>query len=81
MTGYDYNICLSIFYIPYILLEIPSNMACKYFGPERFLPAITVGFGICSVGMGFVTDFSSACGVRFLLGKLACLATFTCLRH
>ncbi|KAF9893439.1 hypothetical protein FE257_010751 [Aspergillus nanangensis] len=68
LTGYDYNIVLSIFYIPYILLEVPSNMACKYFGPERFLPAITVGFGICSVAMGFVTDFSSVCGVRFLLG-------------
>ncbi|KAI9375955.1 major facilitator superfamily domain-containing protein [Aspergillus egyptiacus] len=68
LTGYDYNIALSIFYIPYILLEIPSNMACKYFGPERFLPFLTLCFGICSIAMGFVTDFNSICGVRFLLG-------------
>ncbi|EAU31986.1 predicted protein [Aspergillus terreus NIH2624] len=68
LKGYDYNIALSIFYIPYILLEIPSNMACKYFGPEKFLPFLTVCFGVCSIAMGFVTNFSSICGVRFLLG-------------
>lgn len=44
-------------------------MACKYFGPEKFLPFLTVCFGVCSIAMGFVTNFSSICGVRFLLGK------------
>lgn len=68
MAGYDYNTLLSVFYISYIVFEIPSNIACKWIGPGWFLPAITLAFGICSVGTAFVHSFDSACGVRFLLG-------------
>ncbi|KAJ5771561.1 hypothetical protein N7520_002090 [Penicillium odoratum] len=68
LEGYDYNIVLSIFYVAYILFEIPSNLACKWIGPGWFLPALTLGFGICSVGTAFVTNIRSASGVRFLLG-------------
>ncbi|OJJ36051.1 hypothetical protein ASPWEDRAFT_111974 [Aspergillus wentii DTO 134E9] len=68
LKGNDYNALLSIFYISYIILEIPSNMACKWMGPGWFLPSIALGFGICSVAMGFVNDIQSASGVRFLLG-------------
>ncbi|KAK7030400.1 hypothetical protein VNI00_014144 [Paramarasmius palmivorus] len=68
LKGYDYNSVLSIFFISYILFEIPSNMACKYLGPGWFIPAITLGFGICSMCTAFVHDIRSAYGVRFLLG-------------
>jgi MFS family permease len=68
LKGYDYNSVLSIFFISYILFEIPSNMACKYLGPGWFIPAITLGFGICSMCTAFVHDLRSAYGVRFLLG-------------
>ncbi|EEB94240.1 hypothetical protein MPER_06977 [Moniliophthora perniciosa FA553] len=43
LKGYDYNSVLSIFFISYIIFEIPSNMACKYFGPGWYLPAILAG--------------------------------------
>lgn len=33
MMGNDYNIVNSIFYIGYILFEIPCVMLCKYIGP------------------------------------------------
>ncbi|KKY26927.1 putative mfs [Phaeomoniella chlamydospora] len=68
LTGYDYNTILSIFYVSYILFELPCNMACKYFGPGWFIPAISLGFGIASLGTAFVNGISGACGVRFLLG-------------
>ena len=68
LTGYDYNTLLSVFYISYIIFEIPSNMACKAIGPGWFIPGISLAFGICSVGTAFVQDLSAACGVRFLLG-------------
>ncbi|KAL3475975.1 major facilitator superfamily domain-containing protein [Aspergillus californicus] len=68
MTGYDYNTLLSVFYISYIVFEIPSNIACKWMGPGWFLPMLTLAFGICSVGTAFVQTLESACGVRFLLG-------------
>ena len=68
MKGYDYNAVLSIFYIAYIVFEIPCTMTCKWLGPGWFLPATTLAFGICSLGTAFVHDKQSASGVRFLLG-------------
>lgn len=68
LTGYDYNAILSTFYISYIVFEIPSNVACKWMGPGWFLPLLTLGFGISTICFGFVDSFSSACGVRFVLG-------------
>ncbi|KAF2135986.1 uncharacterized protein K452DRAFT_303143 [Aplosporella prunicola CBS 121167] len=68
LQGYDYNKVLSIFYISYIVFEIPSNMACKWIGPGWFIPMLSLGFGICSICTAFVHDIHSASGVRFLLG-------------
>jgi len=68
MEGYDYNVVLSIFYISYILFEIPANLACKQLGPGKFIPLTTLMFGICSLGTAFVNTVPQACGVRFLLG-------------
>jgi MFS family permease len=68
LHGYDYNTVLSIFYISYIVFEIPANMACKWIGPGWFLPGTTLGFGIATVSFAFVRDIGSACGVRFILG-------------
>ncbi|CAG8076338.1 unnamed protein product [Penicillium salamii] len=68
LVNYDYNAVLSVFFISYIIFEIPSNIMCKWVGPGWWLPGITLGFGICSVATAFVHDIHSASGVRFLLG-------------
>ena len=68
LKGYDYNRVLSVFYISYIIFEIPSNMACKWVGPGWYIPAISLGFGVCSICTAFVDNIHSASGVRFLLG-------------
>ena len=68
MKGLDYNAALSMFYVSYIVFELPSNVLCKIMGPGWFLPLLTVLFGICSIGCGFVTTTQQMMGVRFLLG-------------
>ncbi|KAK7060299.1 hypothetical protein VNI00_001064 [Paramarasmius palmivorus] len=68
LSGYDYNRVLTIFYISYIIFEIPSNMACKWIGPGWYLPAISLGFGIVSICTAFVHNIHAASGVRFILG-------------
>jgi MFS family permease len=68
LEGYDYNRVLSVFYISYIIFEIPSTMACKWIGPGWYIPAISLGFGICSICTAFVHNIHSVSGVRFLLG-------------
>jgi hypothetical protein len=82
----DYNAVLSVFYVSYIVFEIPANMfvrlkacfqtllifrrLCKKIGPGWFIPATSLAFGICSLGTAFVHTFSQVCGVRFLLGMM-----------
>ena len=68
LKGYDYNKVLSVFYISYIIFEIPSNMACKWIGPGWFIPGITLGFGILSICTAFCHDIATVSAVRFLLG-------------
>lgn len=68
MAGDNYNALLSVFYISYIVFEIPSNIMCKWIGPGWFIPAISLGFGIVSLCTAFVHNFAEAAGVRFLLG-------------
>ncbi|KAF4979810.1 hypothetical protein FZEAL_4052 [Fusarium zealandicum] len=68
MKGYDYNFLISVFYISYIIFEIPSNILCKWVGPGWFLPLIALLFGVVSLGTAFVETLPQAAGVRFVLG-------------
>lgn len=68
MQGFDYNAALSMFYVSYIIFELPSNILCKVMGPGWFLPLLTVLFGICSISSGLVRTVPQMMGVRFLLG-------------
>lgn len=45
MKGSDYNIALFIFFIPYILLEVPSNIIIKRVAPSTWLSGIMVFWG------------------------------------
>lgn len=68
LKGYDYNIVLSVFYISYILFEIPATITCKWLGPGWFLPLTALFFGGVSIATAFVKTKAAICGVRFLLG-------------
>ncbi|KAK4224206.1 putative transporter [Podospora fimiseda] len=68
LTGYDYNGLLSVFYVSYIVFEIPSNICCKWMGPGWFIPIISLGFGAISIATAYVDNFAQAAAVRFFLG-------------
>lgn len=36
MSGYDYNVLLTSFYVAYIIFELPSNLLCKKVGPGKW---------------------------------------------
>lgn len=42
MTGHDYNVALFVFFIPYILFEVPSNIIIKRVAPSTWLSIIMV---------------------------------------
>lgn len=45
MEGHDFNIALLIFFIPYVLLEVPSNLVLKRFPPSLWISGIMFGWG------------------------------------
>ncbi|PCH39025.1 MFS general substrate transporter [Wolfiporia cocos MD-104 SS10] len=68
LTGLQFNLCSAMFFIPYCLLDIPSNVAIKYFKPSRWIPSIMFCWGIIMLSMAFVKNFSGLMAVRILLG-------------
>jgi hypothetical protein len=48
MHNNDYNIALFIFFIPYILFEVPSNLVLKKLAPSTWLSLIMVLWGIAT---------------------------------
>lgn len=63
-----YNNALVIFFIPYILLEIPSNMLLKKLKPRIWLSICMLGFGLVTMLQGFVQSYSGLLATRFFLG-------------
>ncbi|KAI9840137.1 MAG: hypothetical protein M1837_001898 [Sclerophora amabilis] len=68
MTGNDYNIALLVFFVPYILFEVPSNLILKNIAPSTWLTLIILLWGIATIGQGLVTNFAGLVACRLLLG-------------
>lgn len=49
MAGYDFNIALFVFFIPYILLEVPSNLVLHKQPPSWWLSGIMFLWGISTL--------------------------------
>ena len=64
----QYGVAASIFYVGYVLFEIPSNFALARTGARIWLTRIMVTWGIVVVAMAFVQGSTSLYVVRFLLG-------------
>ncbi|KAL4883377.1 major facilitator superfamily domain-containing protein [Aspergillus karnatakaensis] len=69
MTGTDYNVALAIFFIPYTLLEVPSNiLLAKFTRPSVYLTILVFCWGTIVTLTGVVQNFGGLCAVRVLLG-------------
>jgi MFS family permease len=69
LTGIQYNIALSIFFIPYILLEVPSNVLLKKFKrPSTYIGILVVSWGIVMTCTGLIKDFAGLMVCRVFLG-------------
>lgn len=63
-----YGVGAGIFFIGYVLFEIPSNLLLPRVGARRTMARIMVLWGIVSASMMFVHDARSFYVLRFLLG-------------
>ncbi|KKB62602.1 MFS sugar transporter [Robbsia andropogonis] len=68
MTEAAFGLASSLFFIGYLLFEVPSTLALHRFGARVWLSRIMFTWGIITVAMGFVTSMPLFCGLRFALG-------------
>ncbi|CEL53273.1 putative transporter C1683,12 OS=Schizosaccharomyces pombe (strain 972 / ATCC 24843) GN=SPBC1683.12 PE=3 SV=1 [Rhizoctonia solani AG-1 IB] len=69
LQGQEFATILSIFYVGYILMQVPSNMFLNYIGkPSLYLPVCMVLWGGISCLTGITHSFVPALLTRFFLG-------------
>ncbi|TDZ35134.1 putative transporter [Colletotrichum spinosum] len=65
----EYATCLSILYVGYILMQIPSNMIInKISRPSWYIAAAMLIWGLISTLSGVTTSFGGMVATRFFLG-------------
>lgn len=70
LVGNQYQIAVAILFVPYVLVEVPSNLILKKFTPSRWIAFITVGWGVASTLTGIVHNFAGLMVCRVFLGLL-----------
>jgi MFS family permease len=68
LTATQFGLAAGLFYIGYLVFEIPSNMALVRFGARKWIARIMLTWGIVTIGMAFVQDASQLYIARILLG-------------
>ncbi|KAI0796843.1 MFS general substrate transporter [Abortiporus biennis] len=69
LQGQEFATLLSILYVGYILMQIPSNMFLNYIGkPSLYLPICIIIWGMISILTGITNNFIGALLTRFFLG-------------
>ena len=68
LKGDDYNLILSIFFIPYVLAGPIVGMASKKYGPSRTLPLMMLCFGFSTLMIVVVRNFGGLLACRWFLG-------------
>ncbi len=63
-----YGLGASLFFLGYLLFEIPSNLLLQCFGARRLITIIMVIWGLLSASLALINSVSSFYILRFLLG-------------
>ncbi|KAH8809657.1 high-affinity nicotinic acid transporter [Flagelloscypha sp. PMI_526] len=67
-VGDRYSIASCVYFVPYIILQLPSNLVLRKLGPRNWMSICVIGWGISQLSMGFVTNWHQLSVLRALLG-------------
>jgi MFS family permease len=68
LSAAQFGFASGVFFIGYIILEVPSNMALHRFGARRWLARIMVTWGIVAALFAWVQNAEQLYAARFALG-------------
>ncbi|KAJ7433827.1 MFS general substrate transporter [Mycena galericulata] len=68
LVGNQFNIVLTVFYVTYLLIEVPSNLVMKKVGPNRWIPFLVALWGAITTLTALVNNFGGLIAIRLFLG-------------
>ncbi|KAE8411019.1 major facilitator superfamily domain-containing protein [Aspergillus pseudocaelatus] len=68
LTSNQYSIALVVFFIGYVIFEVPSNLVLGRSRPSIFLPSIMILWGALTCVMAVVKSFTHLVVLRVILG-------------
>jgi len=68
MTEAAFGLAAGIFFIGYLLFEVPSNLLLERFGARKWIARIMISWGIVAALTAFVQDSAQFTIARFILG-------------
>jgi sugar phosphate permease len=84
MTGTQFNLAQTWFFITYGLFEAPSNMCMRKFGPRLWLSGMVFCWGAVTLGSAWVKSYGDYAAARIVLGIFeaglfqGCFFTLSC---
>ncbi|QUC20863.1 uncharacterized protein UV8b_05104 [Ustilaginoidea virens] len=70
LSSHQFQVVVSIFFVTYMLFEVPSNLVLKLFTPRRWIAFITLSWGLVATLSGLVDSYAGLVACRLLLGAL-----------
>lgn len=64
----QYNTAVTLFFVPYTLLEVPSNIILKKMKPSYWMAILLLSWGTVMTLMALVNSYSGLLAGRFFLG-------------
>ncbi|CAN9429694.1 unnamed protein product [Alternaria sp. RS040] len=68
LQGTEYNTCVSIFFVGYLVGQVPSNMLLTRVKPSHYMAGWTMAWAIVSTLMVLVKDYHGMLACRLVLG-------------
>lgn len=66
--GDRYSLLTFLFFVPYVITELPANIGLRKVGSTNWLGFIGLAWGAVTLGMGFVSGWGGLLACRMLLG-------------
>ena len=68
LSATAYGMAAGVFFLGYVLFQVPANAALARFGAGRTLTAVVLAWGVCSAATALVTSANTLYLARFALG-------------
>lgn len=70
LSSNQFQVAVSLLFVTYLTLEVPSNLVLKLLTPRRWIAFITVSWGLVATLTGLVGSYPALLACRLLLGAV-----------